>query len=293
MAKHLINVGTHPNDTTGDTLRDAFTKVNLNFEDSDHRLVQKEELSKKGLPGGYAGLDSSGRVRVEQMPPSAAAVHHIFATQAAMFAGSALVSLGENILVHGDSTASLNGEYVALIDAPTTLPDFIHLGAHVTPHRHTGADTDVTEPNLLGTETLQEYIDSPYSSLFLPDIPLTAGSLRQMQIGRTYELPTTQIEMSPGSPIMIPVGKPELLGIDPHGIHLINMVLIRTSVQTWIVYAEKFTGTSHQPTVEWYLDLGQSWADHTGIGGQAATSFTSITNDIIPEIGDSTAFGAM
>jgi len=231
-------------------------------------LSAYQVLSDKGQASGYAGLDPSGHVQISQMPPAAAQVHHIFVTQTEMFLGSALVSKGENILVHGDPIASLNGEYVALIDAPSTLPDFIHLGAHVTPHRHDGADTDVTEPNFIGVETLQEYIDSPYSSLSLPDIPLTAGSLRQMQIGRTYELPTTQIEMSPGSSIMIPVGKPELLGIDPHGIHLINMVLIRTSVQTWIVYAEKFTGTAHQPTVEWYLDLGQSWADHTGIGGQ-------------------------
>ena len=31
MAKEIINVGTTPNDGTGDTLRDAMVKVNSNF----------------------------------------------------------------------------------------------------------------------------------------------------------------------------------------------------------------------------------------------------------------------
>lgn len=34
MAKEVINVGTNPNDGTGDTIRDAFIKVNNNFDDT-------------------------------------------------------------------------------------------------------------------------------------------------------------------------------------------------------------------------------------------------------------------
>ena len=31
MSKLEVNIGTTPNDSTGDTLRDAFEKLNLNF----------------------------------------------------------------------------------------------------------------------------------------------------------------------------------------------------------------------------------------------------------------------
>jgi len=293
MSFKTVNVGAAANDKSGDPLREAFIKLNDNVPETISELGAKQNKAEKGQPNGYPTLDGSGRVAISQMPPSAAAVHHIFATQAAMFAGGGTISLGENVLVHGDSTASKNGEYVALIDAPSTLPDFLHLGAHVTPHRHTGLDTDVTEPNALGSETLQSYVESPYTSLALPDIPITAGSLRQMQIGRTYELPVEDIAIAPGSSILIPVGKPEILGIQHTGINFINMVIIRTGVQTWIVYGQEYTGTSSQPTREWYLDLGQSWSDHTGIGGNQATSFRSITESLIQEIGDSTKLGAM
>lgn len=64
-------------------------------------------------------------------------------------------------------------------------------------------------------------------------------------------------------------------------------------MQTWAVVGQEYTGSSKQQTLLWNLDLDPAWPDHTGIGSMGATSFSSVVNDIIAEIGDATVFGAM
>jgi hypothetical protein len=44
MAKQTINVGTTPNDRTGDQLRNAFTKVNENFNEVYQLAVDVTQL---------------------------------------------------------------------------------------------------------------------------------------------------------------------------------------------------------------------------------------------------------
>ena len=66
MVKQTINVGTIPNDSTGDTLRVAFTKVNTNFTEL---YANNAALSDVAFSGSYTDLlniptflDSSGRL---------------------------------------------------------------------------------------------------------------------------------------------------------------------------------------------------------------------------------------
>ena len=120
----------------------------------------------------------------------------------------------------------------------------------------------------------------------------TAGSLRSMQIGKTYLIHTVDHETFPLSGVNMQIADMASLGIRHRGFKIVNAVLIRTGTQTWEVTGEEYTGTATQPTVHWYLDLDPAWSDHTGIGSQQATSFTNEIFVVIEEIGDPTVFGA-
>ena len=73
-----INIGTVANDGTGDTVRDAFDKVNDNFSETTNKggytgtaqdlNVAKQNIFEKGNANGYASLDSSGLVPTNQLP---------------------------------------------------------------------------------------------------------------------------------------------------------------------------------------------------------------------------------
>lgn len=121
---------------------------------------------------------------------------------------------------------------------------------------------------------------------------VSAGTLRAMQIGKTYLLPTIDHETFPNSGTNMKVADSRYLAITHRGFQLVNAVVVRTGVQTWVMIAEEYTSTPKQPTVEWKLDLDPAWGDNTGIGGQEATSFTSVIFTILEEIGDPTVFGA-
>jgi hypothetical protein len=57
MAVNLINIGNFANDGTGDDLREAFVKVNQNFEDLDLRNDEQTTASNlTAFPGNSAGL---------------------------------------------------------------------------------------------------------------------------------------------------------------------------------------------------------------------------------------------
>lgn len=159
-------------------------------------------------------------------------------------------------------------------------------------HRHHGADVDVTLPFAPGSETVQERMDDPYTPKQLPDVPLTCGALRSMEIGRTYNFPTVEEETSPGSGTTMPVAKTSIIGLVQTRHRYVNACILRTGQHTWSAIAEEFTGTTVQPTIVWSLDLDPLWPDHTGVGSMGATSFTSVTTTILEEIGDATLLGA-
>lgn len=248
--------------------------------------------SEKAQASGYAPLDANSKVPATYLPPTAAMPHHIFATQAAMLAGGASILAGENVLVHGDPNPTMNGEYVALQNAPTLITHYDHLGEHVAIHRHTGDDVDVTLPFQAGTETVQQRFDDAYTPKGLPSHSLSLGDLRSLEIGKTYLFPTTDVETSPGSGVNMPASDTHIAGIFHKGHMLVNGLIIRTGYQTWIAQAEEYTGTEKQPTQEWYMDADPLWPDHTGVGAQGATSFTNETNDLVSELGDIPMFGA-
>ena len=52
MAITRINVGTVANDSTGDDLRQAFVKVNNNFDELDARVVPQNEAANLGAGTG-------------------------------------------------------------------------------------------------------------------------------------------------------------------------------------------------------------------------------------------------
>jgi hypothetical protein len=65
-----INVGTLPGDGTGDKLRDAFIKVNNNYDESALLLLAKEDKSQKGVANGYCPLDATNKVPVSYLSNS-------------------------------------------------------------------------------------------------------------------------------------------------------------------------------------------------------------------------------
>lgn len=61
MAIEYINTGTIANDGTGDALREAFIKVNNNFEELDLRIIEETVIENVGVIGAsvYAGKTDS------------------------------------------------------------------------------------------------------------------------------------------------------------------------------------------------------------------------------------------
>ena len=132
-------------------------EIDAKITTADLLLQTRDE---RGIASGYAPLDATGKVPAINLPPSASVPHHVYSTQALMLAGGPDHSQGEMILVTTDPTPAFNGEYIALIDAPVLITDYDHLGASVSPHRHTGVDVDVTPKIGGGTETLQAFVDT-------------------------------------------------------------------------------------------------------------------------------------
>lgn len=56
MSREIINVGTSPNDGTGDPLRTAYTKCNNNFAELYSRLQTEVPASSSGTAGDLAGM---------------------------------------------------------------------------------------------------------------------------------------------------------------------------------------------------------------------------------------------
>ncbi len=60
MAKEVINVGSVPNDGTGDPLRTAYIKCNNNFTQLFQRLQDQAPTSAVGTAGDTAGMIAIG-----------------------------------------------------------------------------------------------------------------------------------------------------------------------------------------------------------------------------------------
>lgn len=56
MAREIINVGSAPNDGTGDPIRTAYTKCNSNFAELYSRAQINPPLSSVGTVGDRAGM---------------------------------------------------------------------------------------------------------------------------------------------------------------------------------------------------------------------------------------------
>lgn len=56
MALQVINVGTAPNDGSGDAIRTAYTKCNNNFSELYSRVQEEPPASPSGTEGDTAGM---------------------------------------------------------------------------------------------------------------------------------------------------------------------------------------------------------------------------------------------
>jgi len=145
----VINVS-FPNDGLGDKVRNAFIKVNLNFSELDSGKVDKivgkdlstndytnidkalvsssiqptefsaslslkEDKINKGIPNGYAGLDSAGLIPTNQIPPEVIERLVIVTDQAARFA------LTTTIVQNGDTVKQNDTQIMYLIKDDTNL----------------------------------------------------------------------------------------------------------------------------------------------------------------------------
>jgi len=127
----------------------------------------------------------------------------------------------------------------------------------------------------------------------LPNKTFSAGDLRALKMGITYKIAVEPTEGTPGS------GTLDLLasatgnfGIHHAGHPHINGLLVRFASHVWTIIVQEWTGTAHQPTIMYLLDLDPLYSDHTGIGSSDATSFVSEILDLEFSIGDRNAFGA-
>ena len=251
-----------------------------------------QPVSEKGKANGYAGLDANSKVPSSFLPASTATPHHLFATQAAMLAGSSAVKSGELVLVHGDSAKDKNGEYVALKDAPTVIADFDHIGEHVRAHRYDADDIDVGETFSKRRVHLQAFFDEQYQPVQMPQSAITCGYLRTMMIGRTYKFPHHPEKIQPGLDQDILISETNIAGVYHPDHRYVNAIIVRTGSQTWAMHAQEFSASEHQPTFSWDLDLDPDWPDHTGIGDLGSRSFTSTEEELARDIGDIDRFGS-
>ncbi len=167
--------------------------------------------------------------------------------------------------------------------------------AHET-HTHMGSQVNVMSPQSGHLENLQQYLADEEIALqtitLLLDQQMTLGHLRALRIGHLYGFPSTPSESSPGAGDLIGFSKTEIVAIHHTGHRYTNAVILRTGVDTWTIWAEEWTGTNKQPTLEWNMDVDPAYPDNMAVGGSGATSFTSAVRDLIAEIGDSSLFGA-
>jgi hypothetical protein len=131
MSKQTINIGTTPNDGTGDSIRDAFDKVNDNFDEIYTKIgfLDYADLATQTTPisltGGAAASnipnDGAGAFTVLSYPPTG--VTQVWDTTSQLFDWSEL-SLGDIIDIRLNlevTTTSLN----------TAIDINLHLGSGV------------------------------------------------------------------------------------------------------------------------------------------------------------------
>jgi len=161
-----------------------------------------------------------------------------------------------------------------------------------------GADVDVNKAraDLITIGSVYKLFDSlsqVHPAELLEDKAFTAGDLRALKLGVTYKIPVEPSEGTPGSGTLdLFASKTDNFGIKHAGHPHINAVLVRFATTIWTIIVQEWTGTVHQPTIMFLLDLDPTWADHTGIGSGDATSFSSEVLELEYSIGDRNAFGA-
>jgi len=127
----------------------------------------------------------------------------------------------------------------------------------------------------------------------LPNEDFTAGALRDLKMGKTYKIAVEPTEGTPGSGVLnIFASATHNFGIRHAGHPHINGVLMRFASHIWTIIVQEWTGTTHQPTIMYLLDLDPDYPDHTGIGSSDATGFMSEILELEFAIGDRNAFGA-
>jgi len=162
MAIEMINVGAAANDGTGDDLREAFIKINQNFEDLDLRIDDKTEGANVGTGAKVykqrVGYDLQFRSIVEGNNVSVTELDNMISISAvgglqSLFfvtdSGSLQVADGQTVRIQGgtDITTRWDGQSIRIDNAKVT-----NLNEDSTPVL--GADLDGNQFNISNVGSL-------------------------------------------------------------------------------------------------------------------------------------------
>lgn len=170
MAVQLIDIGRIANDGTGDDLREAFIKVNQNFEEIDLRQPEQTTASNRGAIGegvyfGKSGFDLQFKKLISGTNITLASTDNAITINAtdsiqsllvASDAGSKILSKGDdqlNILGGANVSTSISGNTLTI-----TNTGIVELIDDTTPQL--GGDLDglqrmITNVNVIQANTLQ------------------------------------------------------------------------------------------------------------------------------------------
>jgi len=126
----------------------------------------------------------------------------------------------------------------------------------------------------------------------LPSAQMTVGDLRDLDIGKTYLMPTVNKETVPGSGTTVEVANLDYVNVRHRGQEIVNAVMIREGAETWKIIGSEWTGTDSAPIAQWFAEIDPAWPDSTAVGTIAAVSFSSQVWELWHAIGDASVFGA-
>lgn len=172
MAVELINLGLIANDGTGDDLREAFRKVNNNFEELDLRQPEQTTASNLGSGAGIfaqkSGYDLKFKSLVQGDNITITSTDNALTISAVGGLQDLLISAdgGSIILADGDSLTIAGGtDITTTISGSTLTIDYTGFASLVEdPSPQLGADleadqNDITNANLIQANNFQGSLD--------------------------------------------------------------------------------------------------------------------------------------
>jgi len=318
----LMKDGTENGATAADKINAGFSAIDAGVVEMNKTTAKVESLDRfkgtfhtlsalilghpTGNTGDYAYVDETGALEVyawgtDDIPAGS--------WELTGGAASTLAPADQAKLNHLSVTRDVNLDHIhdntSMFDLVVGVP-----GSPVPTHVDLFAPLYLDVPQVIGNDNainearadlmtignvykLFDTLNQVHPAELLEDKPFTAVDLRALKMGVTYKIPVEPSEGTPGSGTLdLFASKTDNFGIHHAGHPHINGVLVRFAASVWTIIVQEWTGTTHQPTIMFLLDLDPDYSDHTGIGASDATSFMSEILDLEFSIGDRNAFGA-